>query len=191
MFTFVSLTQLLRPGCVVCGKVMQQSAIPRNIPYLAIRNFVPVDGLHFGSRFGCGLLWQGNLLGFVCNRLPASGRAPTWRRRRGRGRWTPAGRWRRRRRWWRGRGRRWRRRGRRRRRCLGSIHCVRFDLNHRGFSGVDRLEPVQALVVAGCLEQLVGVLLGVEQGGPVHQRLSSVPHGVRDGLLGVDPEQVL
>ena len=46
-------------------------------------------------------------------------------------------------------------------------------------------------MVTRSLEQLVGVLLGVEQRGSVHQSLGRAPHGVRDGLLRVDPQQVL
>ena len=46
-------------------------------------------------------------------------------------------------------------------------------------------------MLAGRPQQPVRVLLVLQQGGAVHQPLCSVPDQVADGLLRVDPQQVL
>jgi len=53
------------------------------------------------------------------------------------------------------------------------------------------LEPVQGLVLTRSPEQPVAVLLVLHEGGPMDQGLRCVPDDVGDGLLRVDPEEVL
>ena len=58
-------------------------------------------------------------------------------------------------------------------------------------ASVHRLEPVEALALAGRPQKPVAVRLVLHKGRPVYQGLRRVPDDVRHRLLGVDPEQVL
>ena len=58
-------------------------------------------------------------------------------------------------------------------------------------ASIHRLEPVEALALAGRPQKPVAVRLVLHQGRPVHQGLRRVPDDVRHRLLWVDPEQVL